>query len=148
MTSCATFSLTSSCGDVFYFPKPEWSSADNQISKNVELINFWAEDDLETIDRGIDKQPLILEGTMCISGIYEGICMPFCPDDFCFSERLSTWLDDFKDDMNNGCKFTIDGLGACLNGVYAVKSFSFDTIKRVPDCFKWRLELERVRDIN
>ena len=108
---------------------------------------MWTESDIETKDYGIDTQTLVIGGTICIESHWEGVCMPICPDALCFSEALSTWLDNLKDAMNYGCEFTINELGDCLNGVYIIKRFNFDTINRVAHCFKWKLELERVEDI-
>jgi len=93
---CNTFGLTSTSGATYYFPQPEWGSPDNKIQKDIKLFNMWQDSSIETVDTGINNQPLVIGGVLCIEGNNEGICMPFCPDAFCFSERLSTWLDDFK----------------------------------------------------
>jgi hypothetical protein len=49
--------------------------------------------------------------------------------------------------MNDGETFEINELGDCLNGIYVINDFTFDTIKGEPDSFAWSLNLERVRDI-
>lgn len=143
-----TFTLASSSGTNFFFPKPEWDSANNEISKTVDLFNFWKNDDVTTVDKGINGQPMVLEGTICICSHWEGVCFPLCPDSLCFTESFTTFLNNLKRDMNNGEEFTINELGNCINGVYVIRNFSFDTINRVPSCYKWRLELERVRDVS
>jgi len=144
--SLPTFTLACSSGTNYYFPIPEWASPDNEISKTVDLFDFW-DNDIDTVDRGINTQTLKIGGTICICGVWEGVCLPFCPDSFCFSQAMTTFLDSFRQAMNNGEEFTINELGNCLNGVYVVRNFSFNTIKRTPSCFRWELDLERVSDV-
>ena len=146
--STSTFTLSSSSGEDFYFPYPEWGSPDNKITKDIQLFNMWSNSDIELVDKGINNQPLKIGGTICICDIWEGICMDsFCMSSLCFSQAMTAFLDSFNQEINAGEKFTINELGGCLNGVYVVKNFRFDTIKRVPSCFRWELELERVGDI-
>ena len=145
MTECSCPSITlQGTSTTLYFPKPEYMNPNNEISKNVDLFNFW-DGDIDTVDRGINTQSLDIGGTICICGIWEGVCFPLCFP-ICFSSAMTTWLDSVETAMNSGEEFTINELGGCLNGVYVIKDFSFDTIKRIPSCFKWGLNLERVRD--
>ena len=146
MTECSCPSITlQGTVTTLYFPKPEWANPNNEISKNVDLFNFWS-GDIDTVDKGISTQSLDMGGTICICGVWEGVCFPICFP-ICFSSAMTTWLNSITVAMDNGEEFTINELGNCLNGVYCIKNFSFDTIEKVPSCFKWRLSLERVHDI-
>lgn len=117
------------------FPYPKWGTPSNRIDKTVDLLDFW-DDDLDTIDKGISTQPLTLAGAVCKcgTGIWENYA------------KVSTWLDSIKTAMNDGEEFEINELGGCINGVYVVKNFVFNTIKKFPNCYEWSLSLERVRD--
>lgn len=130
--SCPTFTLAGT-STTLYFPYPEWVSPDNGITKTVDLFNFWA-GNIATVDRGIQDQQLSLGGTVCPCGPWEGVLM-------------DTWLTAITAAMNDGEEFTINELGDCLNGVYVIKDFSFDTIPGNATCFSWGLKLERVRDV-
>ena len=141
---CPTFTLHGT-STTLVFPLPEWGSPNNEISKNVTLFNFW-DGDIDTVDRGINAQPLTIGGTVCICGIWEGLCFPICFP-ICFSAPLTSWLEDIRDAMNNGEVFTINELGECLNGVYVIGDFVFNTIPGTPACFSWSLNLKRVKDI-
>lgn len=118
------------------FPYPEWGTPSNRVDKTVDLLDFW-DDDLDTIDRGINTQPLTLAGTVCKcgTGVWENYA------------EVGVWLDSIKTAMNDGEEFEINELGDCINGVYIVKDFTFNTIKKYPNCYEWNLSLERVRDI-
>ena len=141
---CPTFTLHGT-STTLVFPKPEWANPNNEISKNVDMFNFKS-GDIDTVDRGINAQPLTIGGTVCICGIWEGICFPICFP-MCFSMPLTSWLEDIKEAMNNGEGFTINELGDCLNGMYVIGDFTFNTIKNAPECFSWSLRLNRVKDI-
>ena len=141
---CPTFTLWGSSYNIT-LPKPEWGNPSNEISKNVDLFNFW-DGDIETVDRGINTQTFSLGGTICICGIWEGLCFPLCFP-LCFSAPMTTWLQDIESAMNNGEEFTINELGNCLNGVYVIRNFTFNTIPGEIECFSWGLNLERARDI-
>jgi hypothetical protein len=143
--SCPTFTLYGTTNNLV-FPKPEWAGATNKITKTVDLFNFWADNNIDTVDKGIDVQPLIIGGTLCVCGIWEGMCFPICFP-ACFSCALSRWLYDVESSMNNGEEFEINELGDTVNGIYIIKNFTFDTIKGSTNCFKWSLQLERKRDI-
>lgn len=142
--SCPSFTLQGST-TTLYFPKPEWANPNNEISKNVDLFNFWDED-IDTVDKGINTQTLSIGGTVCICGPWAGLCFPICFP-ACFSAPMTTWLENIESAMNNGKKFEISELGGCLNGVYIIKDFIFNTIPKSPECFTWGLNLEHIRDI-
>jgi len=133
---CPTFTLYGTSTNIL-FPKPEWANPNNSISKNVSLFNFKS-GDLDTVDRGINAQPLTIGGTVFI---YDGVA------NWCDNATMTIWLDSIKTAMNNGETFTINELGDCLNGVYVIGNFTFNTIKGVPDAFTWTLSLERVIDV-
>jgi len=133
---CPTFTLIGTSTNIL-FPKPEWANPNNSISKNVSLFNFKS-GDLDTVDRGINAQPLTIGGTVFI---YAGV------DNWCDNATMTIWLDSIKTAMNNGETFTINELGDCLDGVYVINNFTFSTIPGSPDGFTWSLNLERVKDI-
>jgi hypothetical protein len=141
---CPTFTLHG-ISTTLVFPKPEWGNPNNEISKNVELFNFKS-GDIDTVDRGINAQPLTIGGIVCICGIWGGVCFPLCFP-MCFSALMTSWLNDITEAMNNGEIFTINELGSCLNGIYIIGDFTFNTIKGLPECFSWSLSLERVKDV-
>ncbi len=131
---CSTFTLYGTSTAIL-FPKPEWANPNNKISKNVDLFNFRS-GDLDTVDRGIDAQPLTIGGTVrfCGNGDWQN------------TVTMTTWLNSIKNAMNNGETFEINELGNCLNGIYTVRDFVFNTIKGTPNGFRWSLYLERVKD--
>ena len=141
---CPTFTLHGTSTPLV-FPVPEWMNPNNEISKNVEVFNFKS-GDIDTVDRGINTQTLVIGGTVCICGIWEGLCFPICFP-MCFSLPFSNWLDSIDNAMNSGEEFTINELGDCLNGIYVIRDFALGTIKKTPECFTWSLRLERVKDI-
>lgn len=151
--NCPVFTLQGT-STTLYFPMPEWSNPENGINKNLDLFNHWY-GDIDVIDTGINDQPLSLGGTVYICGSYWslygslGLCFPLCfPLCFSSSGGMTIWLNKIDDAMNNGEKFTISELGDCLNGVYIIKDFTFNTIRKSPGAFTWDLKLERVRDID
>ena len=144
--SCPTFTLHGSSTDI-YFPMPEYGVPENAISKNITLFNFW-EGDRDTVDTGINAQPLLIGGTVCNNcGPWgNGLCFPICFP-ACFND-MSWWLTAIETAMNNGEEFEIDELGDCLDGVYVIRNFTFASIKKSPNCYEWSLDLERVRDLS
>lgn len=132
---CPTFTLNGTSTSIL-FPKPEWANPNNEISKNVSLFNFWS-GDIDTIDKGINTQTLTIGGTVCICG----------NDDWKNEIAMTTWLDSIKNAMNDGERFTINELGDCLNGVYVIGDFVFNTLKGTSTGFTWSLSLERVKDV-
>lgn len=125
---------------------PTWANEDNSIDKDIQLINFW-DNSLDTTDKGINTQPLVIGGVECASDSHSGLCIPFCVP-FCFTDRLCNEVTErLRVMMNNGEQVTISDLGDCQNGVYVVKDFTWDTIKRIPACYRWSLTLELVRRI-
>lgn len=156
MTECSCPSFTLQGPETtLYFPMPEWGSPDNRITKSVDLFNFW-KGDIDTADRGINDQPLNIGGVVRVCGPWVSATYPLCfPICFpaCFNEviggnaAMTDWLISINNAMNNGEEFTISELGDCLNGIYVIKDFTFDTIEKSPDAYAWSLKLERVRDI-
>ena len=146
--STSTFTLASSSGSNYYFPYPDWGKPKNGIQKDIQLFNMWKDDSIETVDKGVNNRELTIGGTICIEGEWEGVCFPICVDELCFSNKLSNMLSNLKTDMNNGCYFTINELGNCLNGVYIIKNFRFKTIKKIPSCYEWELNMELKREVS
>ena len=125
---------------------PEWSGEDNNISKGVRLFNFW-DGDLDTVDEGINEQPLVLTGVECVADNNGGLCIPFCFP-LCFTTRLSTnVVERLHTMMNSGEEVTLSTLGDCQNGVYVIKDFTWDTIKGSNCCYAWSINFELVREL-
>ena len=133
---CDTFTLHGTSTNIL-FPKPEWGNPDNSISKSISLFDFWT-GDIDTVDRGISAQPLAIGGVVSIFADTPS---------WANLAAMTTWLDSIKTAMNNGEKFTINELEDCLNGVYVVKDFTFNTIVGTINAWSWSLNLERVRDV-
>ena len=133
---CDTFTLYGTSTNIL-FPKPEWNSPDNGITKNIGLFNFRS-GRLSTVDTGIETQPLTFGGVVSLHAdtvTWEDLT------------AMTAWLNSIKTAMNNGEKFTINELGSCLNGVYVINDFRFDTIVGTVDTWSWSLHLERVKDV-
>ena len=133
---CPTFTLAGTSTNIL-FPKPEWGNPDNSISKSISLFDFWT-GDINTVDRGISAQPLAIGGIVFV-----------CKGEPAWKDlaTMTTWLDSIKTAMNNGEKFTINELEDCLNGVYVIKDFTFNTIVGTINAWSWSLNLERVQDV-
>lgn len=144
--SLPTFTLETSTGTDIYLPLPEWASPRNEITKSIQLFDFW-NGERSTVDLGIDTQSFSMGGVICLQDEYIGLCFPICFP-ICFQGGLNTTLTDITNTMNSGLEVTINELGDCLNGVYVIKNFSFDTIPKVKTCWAWSLDLERVRDLS
>ncbi len=107
---------------------PEWDGGENrQINKNIDVINFWT-DDLDTVDKGKISEPIVL------TGIETG-------------ESLSAKFINIWGIQNRHEEITITGLGDCMDGVYIIKNFHFETIPKNARFFKWSMSLEFVRGI-
>ena len=144
--SVSTFTLAASGGTNYYFPLPEWASPDNEISNEVKTYDMWENSAREYVNKGINTQTLSMGGTICVCSIWSGLCFPLCFP-LCFSKPLFTQVRNLHTTMNNGEEITINELGDCINGVYVIKDFHFDTIPKCNYCYKWQLTLERKRDI-
>jgi len=140
-----TFTITSDTYSL-HFNLPEYGGANKTINKNLDLINFW-KGDISVIDRGIGDEPLVLGGVETLKGDNVGLCFPICFSCFCFSKPLSDKVEAVWDLQNNGEEVTITGLGDTLDGVYVIKNFEFETIKKTNMAFAWRFELELVREV-
>lgn len=106
---------------------PQWGGENRLINKNIDIINFWT-DDLETIDKDKNSEPLIL------SGIETG-------------GNLSTKFENIWEIQNSHEEVTVTGLGNCIDGIYIIKSFHFETIPKNIYYFRWTMTLEFVRGI-
>ena len=142
--SCATFKIESNTHTI-YLTKPNWNGEDRNITKDVTLFDFW-DDTFTTVDKGLDSEPLRLEGIETVCGINEGVCFPFCFP-FCFSQPLSNKFGYLNDLMNKHEEVKITGLGDCMDAYYVVRNFRYDTIKNTPGAYKWSLELEFKKEI-
>ena len=111
---------------------PIWDGENREINKNLNIINFWT-DELEALDKGKQSEPLHLVG------IETGKATD--------TYSIVTKFQNVWDMINNHEEVTIAGLGTCMNGVYIIKNFSFETVPGSRVAFKWTLILEFVRTL-
>ena len=140
-----TFTITSDTYSL-EFNLPEYGGASRTINKDLDLINFW-KGDISVIDRGIEDEPLVIGGIELTTGGNDSeLCFPACFP-ICFAESLCGKVKNIWDIQNNGEEVTITGLGDTLDGIYIIKSFEFETIKKTNLAFAWRFELKWVRSV-
>ena len=150
---CKVFTFSPSVSTDFYVPVPQWNNVNGSVSKDITVFNMW-EGELETVDRGLNSQPVVLRGVWQTCGEWsyasDGACFPMCFP-ICFNaggERgLSVRVQKIWDIMDDGEEITISDLETCINAVYVVKNFSFDTIKGTKKAFAYSFVLEKVRDL-
>lgn len=123
------FALTSTT-TVVRLNMPEWDGEERVVNKNIDIINFWT-DDLETIDKNKASEPLTL------TGVETGSCVT--------TPSIASRFSDIWGIQNRHEEVTISGLGSCMNGVYIIKNFHFETIPGVITAFRWSMVLEFVR---
>lgn len=142
--SCATFTLESSTHTI-YLTKPVHGGEDRSISKDIVIFDFW-DDSFATIDKGMNSEPLRLEGIEEVCGMNEGVCFPICFP-FCFSKPLANKFSYIHTAMNNHEEVKITGLGDCMDAFYIIRNFHYSTIRGFPSAYKWSLELEFVKEV-
>lgn len=145
MISCATFTLESDT-TIVYLTKPEPNEEINKTAHDIKIFDFWDES-FDTTSNSIQGQPLTISGTEIIGGDNEGLCFPICFP-VCFSSPLCKKFSDIWAMSNNHDEVTITGLGDCMDGVYIIENFTFNTIKGYPFALKWELTLEFVRELS
>ena len=118
--------------------KPHPNSVDRKLNKNINRFNFWS-GNYRVHDDGIQNQPLTLQGIEIEE--YAG-CFPLCFP-ICFRMTLANKLEFILDMSNNNEEVTISGLGNCVDAVYIIKRFSFETL--TPSARSWTMQLEKVR---
>lgn len=103
-------------------------SPNKQINMNIDVLNFWT-DDITAVDRSVNTEPLILGGTEWATTASD--------IDFLAYKFEQIWY--MQDDDES---ITISGVSDCYDGDYVIKDFSFNSIRRQPNAYKWRLTLE------
>ena len=142
---CNTFTMSPSVSSDFSVPIPLWDNIRGGLSKDIQLFNMWTEE-LETVDKGMNSQNISLMGIWPICGEWSGLCFPICFP-ACFSRPLSNRIRKIHDIMNDGEEITITDLDGCINAVYVIRNFEFDTIKGTNGAYKYMFEMEKVRDL-
>ena len=127
-------------GELVRLHKPQWNKENRKISKSIDVFDFW-DDTFDTVDIGKNNEPLSLSGIEVVAGMNEGICFPLCFP-LCFSCKLFERFNTINDLANNNEEIKVEGLGDCIDGVYVIKSFSYNTVKRINNAYEWHLELE------
>ena len=135
-------------GELIRLHMPEWAGESRDVSKNVEVFDFW-NNTLSTVDTGKNSEPVTLKGWETISGMNEGICMDsFCMSCLCFSQKLTSRFEAINELMDNNYPVKIEGLGDCMDGIYVISNFSYKTVKGTPYKLEWVLELEYKEDLS
>jgi len=148
MTSCATFALSDSTGHI-YLSMPIIQGVN--MSTNMSTENFtFVSNDYEVIDKEIDSEPLIIQGTEVIDSTSWCIPIPICADDFGYicADASDLYL-KFKfilDIMNAGREVYIYGINDEVDAIYIIKRFGYRFIENSQDGFEWTLELEYKKD--
>ena len=142
--NCATFTITSNTYTIL-LTKPIWGGEDRSLAKGIVLFDFW-NNTFDTDDKGINSEPLRLEGIEEVCGDNEGLCFPFCFP-FCFSKPLANKFSYIHTAMNNHEEVKITGLGNCVNAYYIIRNFHYSTMRGFPSAYKWSLELEFVKGV-
>jgi len=114
---------------------PNWGGESMSVDKEISLFEFW-DDTLDTVDRGLNKEPLVIEGVEVIGDSYATV------------GNLDTMLANLQRSLNDGEEVTISGLDDVHDGVYIVSAFSWDTIRYSNIAYKWKFTLEYVRESN
>lgn len=136
---CEVFNIIGG-GTLIRLHKPDWDGEEKSISKDIAIFDFW-DDTFETVDKGLNTEPLRLTGIEYVCGMNEGVCFPFCFP-FCFSGKLSSKFAELDTLANNDSVVRIEELGDCMDGYYIIRNFHYDTIPKTPGAYKWSLELE------
>lgn len=113
-----------------YMPMPRINGIKVDLSKNLALFNFWSEN-IAVDDRGKDSEPLTLDGQFYVD-VYS-------------RDSISGKLEVLHDIANEDEEITISGLHDIVDGVYIIKSISFNNMTNTTDGFNWTLQLELVR---
>lgn len=141
--SCCTFTIESST-TVVYLTQPNWMGEDDTVSKSIKVFDFWLEGAISAVDTGKDTEPLRLTGVERVCGDNEGLCFPMCFP-LCFSKPLGIKFRNIWAIQNAGDEVTISGLGSCVNAVFIIRNFHFNTIPNVPAAYEWSFDLEYKR---
>lgn len=128
--STATFTIAGETETV-YLTKPSWSGEENEISKDIDRKSFWS-GNYSLTDKGIIDQPVVLRGIE-----YTNIV------NSTFTNKMKYLIDM----SNENEEVTITGLGDCMDGVYIMRSFHYETIPKTVTAYAWVMTLEKVRDI-
>jgi len=127
------FTLYTSNGTL-YLPMPNWAGTNEQLTNDVKVFNMWTED-IEVVYIELNDESLVLDGTFT-SDFYDSYP----------SDTINSTVEDIWTIQNSGLETTISDLSDCLNGVYVIRSFGFNTIKRTLG-FSYELRLQKVRDV-
>lgn len=94
------------------------------------------------------------DGSNCHEGKEEFLCFGMCStkqkvkynkcNKIIYSEEFLQKFENLNLLMDLHEEVVIVGLGDCLDGVYVIQNFSYDTVQRVPGLFSWALDLKLV----
>lgn len=139
------FDMLDICGNVFnirsdthsiYLPMPERGGEAGTLNNEIKLFDFWA-DERDTVNIGINSEPIVLSGTIYACTDDEDVEMT----------AIATKFLNIHDMMNKHKEVTITELGDCFDAVYIIKNFRYGTIRGNPYAYTWNLTLEYKRAI-
>jgi len=145
--SCNTFKMESDTHTIA-LTKPFYNSIDNRTNKDIDRFSFEM-GGYDVVDKGIEGQPLILKGIEKVPESEKDIACFSCGGlcfTFCFAQT-GVWVLKFQyilEIANNNEEVTISGLGDCIDAVYIIKGFRYETVSYWAR--SWTLVLEKVRD--
>lgn len=131
--SVPTFALTSA-STVIYLPLPERAAPMRKLAIAMEVINFWS-GNIDVLDRDINRRQFSLHGKDAHYLI-----------DKYTQNTFEAKLRDIWTLSESDENITISGLGESLNGVYLIKKFTYNTLKKYPGVWTWTMDLELVED--
>lgn len=144
--TCRTFTFQTDAYDDLKIPMPQWAGTDESINNEIKLFDMWDDSEIETVYRGLRDEPLVLRGVFSGSETFVGTdCFPLCFP-ICFMNNTTDIVETLWAMQNNGEEITINDLSTCLNGVYVLEEFRFNTIKKSLK-FSYVFKLQKVRDL-
>ena len=105
-----------------------------QFTNNIDVINFWS-DDITAVHKGKNSEPVS----------FYGVEYPSIASDPSYIAYKFEQIWHMQDDNE---EITIDSVDDCIDGVYVIKDFSIQSVKKVCNAYTWRLNLEYVRDVS
>jgi len=144
--NCDTFLVEGESYSV-YLTAPIWGGEDNKISKDIDRKSFWS-GNYDVNDNGIVTQPLVLRGfetAECdteLCGIaFEGGAYFSLYFNMGFTNKMRFMIEM----ADNNEEVTISGLGDCMDGVYIIKTFHYNTVIGAINTYAWNMTLEKVK---
>jgi len=122
--------LRSGCGVVNL--QVEWAGYSSSMQKEIRTINFWDSSDIAVLDNGLSNRTVKFQGY--ISNTLQYGKPPYMA------------INTINAIANQGDEIEMEFIeGHISSGIYIIKSFSYSTVPKTVDLYKYELELEYVR---